>query len=705
MIFYLLIFLTPFSLFLSFLPATLPKGMDGFWTTAAWTLLPQGPATLPLPILLGQGALHLFPFGSPAFRLNLMGALLAALTVPLAFHALTLAKPRSAPGPTFFELEENRKWSTLVLAVLALWFFSPGVFRLGTSGLLAATNLFFPVFALERFLSWSRSPPRFGQRWISGFWAAFASGLALTLDLRWALLLPGLLALHHSFRTRAPSPNQPAESLFKRILIRLTRMTLAGIGVGSAFVFPWILLTACQVATVDQLIDALPTLMTTGIFSVDDVPNKFILIREALQTSFEMLTWGGPPIALWGCYCSLRSNRKQGSGLLYLWLFGAILIPLVPGRDPSIFPVVAGLFLALFFAGGLKSILSRSVRGPAAAFFLLPIALFNWIPFGFPRAPMVESQTADMFRSLPKDSVLAWTRWETAGAVLYAQNVLGKRRDINLLPSLDPNAPIPKPGRPFYVETPKLLSGSGKNATPVGFVFHPTPLDRLPSAFDEVSHGTLPVLLAETPPSAPSLSKTYEQLGQAFRDLNRPDQAEEAFLTAIAIDPSNGSASRSLGQLFQDYGNVQRAPAAFARASRFLPRSESLLSQWANAEFLNGNLIKSIALLREAVELNKGNEKLRSQLADLYDRTGQTKSAIVQWRILSVQQPNEKTYYWRLTQSLVAAQEWDRAFHNIIGYLNFDLTEEEREAAISLKTSLRKDPNQKGNPQEGQSKS
>jgi hypothetical protein len=691
-IIYLLIFLTPFVVLLSALPSTLARGIDGFWATASWTLSPLGPATLPLPILVGQGAFHLVPFGSPAFRLNIAGAFLAALTVPLAFHALTLAKPRSAPGPTLFELDDERKWSTILLIVLTLWFFSPSTFRLGTTGLFPAIHLFFPVLALERFLAWSRSSPRFGRRWINGLWAALAGGMALTLDLRWGLLLPGLVALHRSIRIEVPVSHSLKGRHPNGVLGHLFRWILAGTTLSIAYILPWILLTAFQVATVDQLVNELPSLLTTNLLSISKNPTPFLLIWESFRTALQIVTWAGPPIALWGIFNALRSDRSRGSGLLFLWLFGAVLIPLLPGRNPSAFPVVGCLFLSLLFAGGIKSLSSRLTRGPAAAFFLLPFALLSWMPFRFPSPPTVESETADLFRSLPENSVLAWSRPDTAGAVLYAQKVLGKRRDITLLPDPTPFALPAQPGRPFYVESPDLLAHSGSNVTPVGFVFHPSPLDSLSSAFDTVSQGRMAVLLAETQPPAPLLSEIYERMGRAFDTLQIPDQAEEMFFTALAVDPSNGKASEALGQLFLKYGHTQRAPAAFARAGRFILRTETLLTDWANAERLNGQTAESIALLREALDKNKGNTILRSQLADLYERTGQTKSAVTQWRILSAQNPTDKEILWRLTQSLVKAGEFDRAHHNLTSYLNFDLQEEEREVALALKTSLEETP-------------
>jgi hypothetical protein len=151
MILYSFIFLIPFVFLLSFAPASLPDGLSGYWAAAAWTLKPVGPATLPLPILLGKASFFLFPFGTPAFRINLMGILLVALTPLLAFRIFSLARPRPLPVPTLLDLDEERAWATITLMTISPWIFSPLFLRAGTSGLTPASNLFFPLLALERF--------------------------------------------------------------------------------------------------------------------------------------------------------------------------------------------------------------------------------------------------------------------------------------------------------------------------------------------------------------------------------------------------------------------------------------------------------------------------------------------------------------------------------------------------------------------------
>lgn len=289
-----LLFLASFIFLLSSLPASLPNGIAGFGVTAAWTMNPVGPANLPLPILLGKAALFLLPFGNPAFRLNLAGALLIASTLPLAYRLLTLTKPRFTPGPTLMELDDERRWATLSLMGIALWGFSPAFVRAGTAGIEPALFVFFPIFVANRYLVWRRRPRSNGGKWIRGilFWTA--AGLWLTLDWRWVLILPAMIPWQ-------PEKTRPRAFLYP---------SLMGLTLAVAFLVPWITLSAFQVATLDQLVHLIPSTVKNGWlpvkrFSEGDLSAFFVggglLLTYALARALKKL-WArfprGVPSAL-----------------------------------------------------------------------------------------------------------------------------------------------------------------------------------------------------------------------------------------------------------------------------------------------------------------------------------------------------------------------------------------------------------------------
>ncbi|MBL0058636.1 MAG: tetratricopeptide repeat protein [Elusimicrobia bacterium] len=682
-----LIFLATFVFYATALPPFLPDGIGGFWATASWTLQPMGPAVSPIPILLGKASFFLFPVGTPAFRMNVGGAFLGALSAAVALNLLARLRPRSQPGPALLELEEDHRWTTTLLAAGALWILSPPVFRAATGGLPGAVQLFFPILALERFLHWSQSPRP--TRWSAALGAAIAGGLTLTLDLRWILFLPGLLALHRArplAEAAAPKTAVPWKMLFQRVLPPVAAL----LAFAAAFLLPWVVLGSFQTATPEQLAQILPSLMGAGLFPSSVQTNAGVGVRESIYIWLQILAWAGTPIALWGARRAFKADRPRAAALSLLWIGGLLVSAFWPGTG-SAFAMVGGLFLSLFLAWGIRETLARWEGVPIFIGLLLAGLLLTGHAFLSARPASPEIAAADIFRSLPRDSVLAWDQLGTAGAVTYAQKVEGLRRDIRLRPDPEGKNFDPSDTRPLYGESPSSLPNEGTtDFLPAGFVVQPmaVPLDDLPAPIARVSLGRVPLLLAEARPPAESLRVGHLRLGDAFARLAAPDQAEEEFLAAIAVDPNNGRTAAELGRLLLDYGDGRRAGAAFARALQDPPGSVDLLSAWASAKLLEGRVTEALDLLRQALRQEESNEGLRARVAELYEKLAQPREAAAHWQVLAQRQPRDKSLLWRLTQSWMMAGELVQAHHAAERYLKLDLSENEREDAVAFKNRL-----------------
>ena len=259
MILPLFLFWVPFVWLLSFLPPSLPHGLAGDGACAAWTLTLFGSAQNPLPLLVGKGAYSIFPFGTPAFRLNVAGAVLSALTPLLVFRIFSLAKPRPTPGPTLLDLHIERHWATVSLLAIAVWVLSPPFLHGGTRGIPPALNLLLPILTLERVFTWRRTPRPSRGYWVQGVSLAVAGGLTLSLDPRWTLFLPARCMIR-----RRPWG--------LRLIIS---MGLAGV---ISFLLPWGVLASFQAATAGQLFNISFSTMGAALF-----PQKIF--------------WGGDPAA------------------------------------------------------------------------------------------------------------------------------------------------------------------------------------------------------------------------------------------------------------------------------------------------------------------------------------------------------------------------------------------------------------------------
>jgi Tfp pilus assembly protein PilF len=276
--------------------------------------------SLPLPVLLEKAGVFLFPFGSPAFRINITGALLTALTPVLALRLFTLARPRPGPGPILFELEDERKWTVASLMVLSLGILSPAFLHTGTGGITPAANLFFSLLALERGVTWKKSRRAWDQ-WRAVIGMVIAGGFAVTLDLRWVVLLPGLLAI----RRPLPTPKKSRMNFWFHV-------ALMGILGGIAFLTPWIVLTSFHVATPEQLVRLLP-------MAIRDAYSPFFQSRP---TAFLLIG------SLLPCYFLIKGLR--------------LLLARFPKTGTSVFLIALVMEFILLFSRSVKPVDREAVR-------------------------------------------------------------------------------------------------------------------------------------------------------------------------------------------------------------------------------------------------------------------------------------------------------------------------------------------------------
>jgi hypothetical protein len=178
-----------FVLYVLTLAPSLPAGDSGELIASAWVLGVAHPPGYPLFTMLS----HLFgllPFGEPAWRMNLMSAVLDAATVAVVvvlIHRLTAAyQSRDAESPA-------PRWAPLVAGALG-----GGV--LAVSSTFWAYSLVAEVFALNNLfaallllvlLAWHRRPGRTRLLWLF----ALLSGLAFANQQTIVLLAPAFLVL------------------------------------------------------------------------------------------------------------------------------------------------------------------------------------------------------------------------------------------------------------------------------------------------------------------------------------------------------------------------------------------------------------------------------------------------------------------------------------------------------------------------------
>ena len=171
---YFALFAIPFALYLR----TLAPGVgtkDGFeLQVVSATLGIAHPTGYPLFTLLGRLFITLLPAGSPAYRINLMCAFFAALSVPLIHAAGLRVLKRRAPA-----------------ALAALTFaFTPTFWTQASIPEKYTLNAWFVALVIYLAVRWAQETGERRGRWF--YWLAFSYGLSLTHHRTMLLLAPGL---------------------------------------------------------------------------------------------------------------------------------------------------------------------------------------------------------------------------------------------------------------------------------------------------------------------------------------------------------------------------------------------------------------------------------------------------------------------------------------------------------------------------------
>jgi hypothetical protein len=206
--------LASFALYLRTLAPDVVDADGGQFQFAAWTFGFVHPTGYPLFLILGGAFQHLVPIGNPAFRLNLLNALIAALAVAmlyLAVNELTRARGAAIVAAASFALTRTFWYDASAVEVYAL-------------------HTFFVALLLYIALRWQPTPT---ARALAAF--CFVFGLALTHHRAIVLWVPAFLAFavasctlqfSSSKSNRLPPPASCLLSSASRLLPPASRLLL-----------------------------------------------------------------------------------------------------------------------------------------------------------------------------------------------------------------------------------------------------------------------------------------------------------------------------------------------------------------------------------------------------------------------------------------------------------------------------------------------
>ena len=144
------------------------------------------------------------------------------------------------------------------------------------------------------------------------------------------------------------------------------------------------------------------------------------------------------------------------------------------------------------------------------------------------------------------------------------------------------------------------------------------------SAIRESDWTRAEVLLQEITVDQPELAGPWVNLGQVYAQMQRPDDAEAAYLEAVRASPRNCAARNRLGVLSRKAGDFASAEAHYLACVEGSPQyKDAYLNLGILYELYLGKLEDALASYRRYQELSDGeNTRVAGWVMDLERRLG-----------------------------------------------------------------------------------
>jgi tetratricopeptide (TPR) repeat protein len=124
----------------------------------------------------------------------------------------------------------------------------------------------------------------------------------------------------------------------------------------------------------------------------------------------------------------------------------------------------------------------------------------------------------------------------------------------------------------------------------------------------------------------------YFLRGTLYDRQKQYDEAEAQFRKALAIDPQNPTVLNYLGYMFADRGvRLPEALALIRKAVELDPQNYAFLDSLGWVYFKSGQYSLAEENLRKANERSNSDPTVHDHLGEVYEKTGNLKSAVAQW--------------------------------------------------------------------------
>ncbi len=679
-----LAFLTAFAYRLSALYPSISPSDAGYLTQIhswQWSHSPWGDPHLPLMNLF----ILMVPAGNALFRMNLFTALLAGLAAAGLVRLFLTIFPAPASTQMFVQMEDARwRKACAWISGLAVIAFPPvaDVFRTPAPHALTILLLLTAILAVLHPIRHEYAAKNIAHYSWAG--PALVAGMGLGTSYYFACFIPGLLDLVLSSRQKRSSVQRKNAPWLKSAAYGVAAFTAGFLIVRPAFLFDM-----ARASLMEELLSLSEGLSLLGGKAVDSI--------HSLAGSFTPV---GLFLCLWGVY-NLRKHNDERSRALGLFILGAFIA--LPWTTPS--------FIALFFgvlaAYGIHDLGLRFFKRRSFGLAILGLSLALGLSFWDRQNLQARDLGLNAFQSLPENSIFIPRSRSLQEILIYTQKVTGLRRDVEIQEVMEASTQdtseghlesleINRPDRLIFFEPG--LPVPGKDLLPYGLAFR---------YFPARNHKLL------NPPSQISLLRFtfwwYRRTAPWNQDLYRLDAATRSIvrryaeahlalaeksrefglgefdhlenLAAISLDPDNYQALKNLGEEALERRDFSQATLFFQKALKTDSSDASLHFRMGQALQGRGRPMEALEAFQRAVGLVPDFRDARRSLAEAQDQTRRYDEAVVQWKWLMDQNPQDKDTVWRLIQDYHHTGRADKAKELLQEYFLMSLTPEEKSRA------------------------
>lgn len=140
-------------------------------------------------------------------------------------------------------------------------------------------------------------------------------------------------------------------------------------------------------------------------------------------------------------------------------------------------------------------------------------------------------------------------------------------------------------------------------------------------------------LWADTIRKAPDDSRVYNEIGAAYIDQNKFDEAVEEFKAALKLHPDNPMSRHNLGFVYYKQGRFEEAIQEFKAALRLRPNYSLAHNNLGNVYFSQGRLEEALREYEKAVEIDTDNPSSYTNMGNVYSNTGNFDKAVSYYRM------------------------------------------------------------------------